>query len=271
MELRRLRYFVTVAEESSFNRAAQKLHMAQPPLSNQIKQLEKDLGVLLFERTNRGVRTTEAGELLLEEAQRILLQMDQAFSAVRRVGRGEVGRLVLGFVPSASNEVLPSILRVFGERFPAVELFLREMRPDRVVQRLHEKQIDAGFLYLPLDDNSLNVECVSREPLVLALPEAHPLASKSQVELQALAGESFILPARYQRMPGLYGQVTEACHDLRHTCATLLLSEGVNVKVVSELLGHASITITLNTYSHVLPDMQDSAADAMEGALGGTS
>ena len=213
MELRRLRYFVTVAEESSFNRAAQKLHMAQPPLSNQIKQLEKDLGVLLFERTNRGVRTTEAGELLLEEAQRILLQMDQAFSAVRRVGRGEVGRLVLGFVPSASNEVLPSILRVFGERFPAVELFLREMRPDRVVQRLHEKQIDAGFLYLPLDDDSLNIECVSREPLVLALPETHPLASKSQVKLQALAGESFILPARYQRMPGLYGQVTEACRQ----------------------------------------------------------
>ena len=91
MELRRLRYFVTVAEESSFNRAAQKLHMAQPPLSNQIKQLEKELGVLLFERTNRGVRTTEAGELLLEEAQRILLQMDQAFSAVRRVGRGTGG------------------------------------------------------------------------------------------------------------------------------------------------------------------------------------
>lgn len=133
-----------------------------------------------------------------------------AFSAIRRVGRGEVGRLVLGFVPSALNEVLPSILRVFGERFPAVELFLREMRPDRVVQRLHEKQIDAGFLYLPLDDDSLNIECVSREPLVLALPETHPLASNCQVELQALAGEPFILPARYQRMPGLYGQVTEA-------------------------------------------------------------
>ena len=126
------------------------------------------------------------------------------------MGRGEVGRLVLGFVPSALNEVLPSILRVFGERFPAVELFLREMRPDRVVQRLHEKQIDAGFLYLPLDDESLNIECVSREPLVLALPETHPLASNRQVELQALAGEPFILPARYQRMPGLYGQVTEA-------------------------------------------------------------
>jgi DNA-binding transcriptional LysR family regulator len=89
---------------------------------------------------------------------------------------------------------------------------LREMRPDRVVPRLHDKQIDVGFLYLPLDDVSLNIECVSREPLVLALAESHPLASKSRVELQALAEEPFILPARYP-MPGLYGQVTEVCRQ----------------------------------------------------------
>lgn len=213
MELRRLRYFVAVAEESSFNRAAKKLHIAQPPLSNQIKRLEKELGVLLFERTNRGVRMTEAGELLLEEARRILLQVDQTASVVRRVGHGEVGRLTLGFVPSASNEVLPPILYEFGERYPEVELFLREMRPDQVVQRLRDRQIDAGFLFLPLEDSSLNVECVSREPLVLALPQAHPLAAEPSVELQALAGEPFVLPARYGRMPGLYGQVTEACRQ----------------------------------------------------------
>jgi DNA-binding transcriptional LysR family regulator len=212
MELRRLRYFVAVAEELSFNRAAKRLHIAQPPLSNQIKQLEKELGVLLFERSSRGVRMTEAGELLLEEARRIFVQVDQTVNVVRRVGHGEVGRLTLGFVPSASNEVLPPILRAFRDRFPEVELFLREMRPDRVVQRLHDKQVDVGFLYLPLEDASLHIECVSREPLVLALPEAHPLASKQRVELQAVAGEPFVLPARYQ-MPGLYGQVTEACRQ----------------------------------------------------------
>ena len=187
--------------------------MTQPPLSSQIKQLEKELGVLLFERTSRGVRMTEAGELLREEAQRILLQVDQTVSTVRRVGHGEVGRLTLGFVPSASNEMLPPILRAFRDRFPEVELFLREMRPDQVVQRLHDKQIDAGFLYLPLDDTSLHVECISREPLILALPQTHPLASEPQVELQAFAEEPFILPARYQKMPGLYGQVTEACRQ----------------------------------------------------------
>jgi DNA-binding transcriptional LysR family regulator len=213
MELRRLRYFIAVAEELSFSRAARKLHMAQPPLSNQIKQLEEELGVLLFERTSRGVRITQAGELLLEEARRIFVQMDQISRIVQRVGHGEVGRLTLGFVPSSSNEVLPPILRAFTDRFPGVELFLREMRPDLIVQRLHDKQIDAGFLYLPLEDASLNVEKVSREPLVLALPETHPLSSEPQVELQAVAEEPFILPARYQLMPGLYGQVTEACRQ----------------------------------------------------------
>jgi DNA-binding transcriptional LysR family regulator len=120
--------------------------------------------------------------------------------------------LTLGFVPSASNETLPPILRAFRNRFPGVELFLREMRPDRIVQRLHDKQIDAGFLYLPLDDASLNIECVSREPLILALAETHPLASEGQVELRTLAQEPFILPARYQ-MPGLYAQVTAACRQ----------------------------------------------------------
>jgi DNA-binding transcriptional LysR family regulator len=212
MDLRRLRYFVAVAEELSFNRAALRLRISQPPLSNQIKQLEEELGVRLFERSSRGVRMTEAGEALLDEARRIFVQLEQTTRVVQRVGHGEVGRLTLGFVPSASNEMLPSILRTFRHRYPEVELFLREMRPDRVVQRLHDQQIDAGFLYLPLDDASLNVECVSREPLVLALPESHRLASKPRIALQALTEEPFILPARYS-MPGLYGQVTKACHQ----------------------------------------------------------
>jgi DNA-binding transcriptional LysR family regulator len=213
MELRRLRYFVAVAEELSFNRAAQRLHISQPPLSNQIKRLEEELGVRLFERSSRGVLMTEAGELLLEEARHIFVQVDQTVRTVQHVGHGEVGHLTLGFVPSASNEVLPPILRAFGERFPGVELFLREMRPDRVVHQLRDKQIDAGFVYLPFEDPSFNIECVSREPLVLALPETHPLALEPRVELRSVAEELFILPARYQRMPGLYGQVTEACRQ----------------------------------------------------------
>lgn len=210
MDLRRLRYFVVVAEEQSFSRAARRLHIAQPPLSNQIKQLETGLEVRLFDRTSRGVRLTEAGQLLLEEARRILSQVEQTARAVRRAGNGEVGRITLGFVPSASNEVLPELLKVFRSEFPGVELFLREMRPDQVVRSLHDGQTNVGFLYLPLEDPALDVACVSREPLILALPESHALASRESVDLRDVAGEPFIMPARYQ-MPGLYAQVTEAC------------------------------------------------------------
>jgi DNA-binding transcriptional LysR family regulator len=139
------------------------------------------------------VRTTEAGELLLEEARRIFTLVESTVSMVRRVGHGEVGWLTLGFVPSSSDELLPPILSNFGEKYPDVDLFLREMRPDLIVQRLHGGQIDVGFLYLPLDDPSLEVERVSRKPLVLALP------------------------ARYRRVPGLYGQVTDACREAGFT------------------------------------------------------
>jgi DNA-binding transcriptional LysR family regulator len=212
LQLRRLEYFVAVAEEQSFSAAARRLHIAQPPLSTQVKKLEAELGVLLLVRTSRGVELTDAGELLLEEARRILLQVEQTVGVVRRVGRGEVGRLTVGFVPSASNHVLPPILQRFRQRSPGVELFLRELRPDLVVQALHDKQIDVGLLYLPLAGSSLRVEVVSREPLVVALPAGHPLAAGTEVELRDLAGEPFVLPMRYKGMPGLYGQVTETCH-----------------------------------------------------------
>jgi DNA-binding transcriptional LysR family regulator len=210
MDLRRLRYFVAVAEEQSFSRAAQRLHMAQPPLSSQIKHLEASLEVRLFDRTSRGAQLTDAGQLLLDEARRILSQVEQTTRAVRQAGNGEVGRITLGFVPSASNEMLPELLKVFRSLYPGVELFLREMRPDHIVRSLHSGQIDVGFLYLPLEDAALDIACVSREPLVLAIPESHSLASQETVHLRDVAGEPFIMPARYQ-MPGLYGQVMQAC------------------------------------------------------------
>ncbi len=212
MELRRLRYFLAVAEEQNFSRAAERLRMAQPPLSDQIKRLEKDLEVRLFDRTSRGARLTAAGRLLLVEARRILAQADRTSEMIRRVGNGEVGRLTLGFVPSASNAVLPPLLREFRERYPDVQLFLQEMNPDRLVQGLYEGGIDASFFYLPFEDATLAHRPVSREPLVVALPETHALSGEEEVDLRDLAGEPFVLPARYG-MPGLYGQVMEACRE----------------------------------------------------------
>jgi len=213
MELRHLRYFVAVAEEMNFSRAAQRLYIAQPPLSNQIKQLEEELGVKLFDRRRGGVRLTEAGQLLLEEARQVLVQLDQTTRMVGRVGSGKVGRLTLGFVPSASNNILPRFLQAFREDFPDVELYLHEMNPDQLVDRLHDKRIDVAFFYLPFEDSTLDFKPVLREPLVVALPESHPLAAQPEVDLQALSEEPFILHARYQMMDGLYSQVMEVCRQ----------------------------------------------------------
>lgn len=212
MELRRLRYFVVVAEEQNFSRAAERLHMAQPPLSDQIKRLERALGVKLFDRSSRGARLTGAGELLLTEARRLLVQADQTAEMVRRVGNGEVGRLTLGFVPSASNSVLPPVLSTFRERYPDVQLYLQEMNPDWLVDGMHEGRIDVSFFYLPFHDGTLSHKPVSREPLVVALPEKHELAAEEEIDLCDLADQPFVLPARY-RMPGLHGQVLEACRE----------------------------------------------------------
>jgi DNA-binding transcriptional LysR family regulator len=116
MDLRRLRYFLVTAEEQNVSRAAKRLHIAQPPLSAQIKQLERELGVKLFDRTGRSVRLTEAGRLLLEEGRRIFVQVDRTVDFVRRVGDGRIGRLTLGFLPSAAHSILPGVLREFPER-----------------------------------------------------------------------------------------------------------------------------------------------------------
>lgn len=212
IDLRRLRYFVAVAEELSFRRAAERLRMAQPPLSSQIKQLEGELEVRLFDRIGRGVRLTEAGEFLLDEARRLLVQVGQTVDMTRRVGNGEVGRLAIGFLPSVGHGVLPSVLREFRARFPEVDLQLRELNPDQQVQELHHKRIDVGFLYLPLEDIALSIEPVFRECLIVALPEQHPLADEPWVPLRALSGEPFILPPQHQ-VPGCYSRIMQACHQ----------------------------------------------------------
>jgi DNA-binding transcriptional LysR family regulator len=186
------------------------LRIAQPPLSSQIKQLEGDLGVKLFERTGRGVRLTEAGRLLLEEARRTFAQLEQTVDLVRQVGDGRIGRLALGFLPSVAHSVLPGVLLKLRERFPNVELSLQEMGPDEVVRKLRDKQIDAGFLYLPVDETGLDVRTVLREPLIVALPDMHPLVAQERVAMRQLADEPFILPPRHQ-VPACYGYIMEAC------------------------------------------------------------
>lgn len=202
-----------LAEELNFTRAAQRLHMAQPALTNQIKRMEEELGVALFDRIGRSVRLTVTGELLVGEARRILNQIEQTQSLIQQAGRGEVGQIMLGFTPSAATGVLSPVLTEFRERFPAVEIFLHEMKADELVERLENNWLDASFLYLPFDDERFRCMIVDREPLVLALPHQHPRASANEVRMVDLAQEPFILPARHRRMPGLYGRVMELCRQ----------------------------------------------------------
>jgi DNA-binding transcriptional LysR family regulator len=212
VELRHLRYFVAVAEELSFTRAARRLHMSQPPLSTQMRDLERELGVPLFTRTGRTVALTPAGEALLGEARRLLVQVEQALRTTQRIGEGEVGRLTIGFVPAASTATLPDALRALRERHPAVELYLREMAPDELVAALHAGGVDVALLYLPFSDPEIEVRVVASEPLIAVLPADHPLAGRERLSAADLREEDFVLPAQH-RMPGLHAQVLATCRE----------------------------------------------------------
>lgn len=192
MELRHLRYFLALAEQLHFGHAAEQLGIAQPSLSRQIRELEDEVGVVLFERTSRQVRLSDAGRALVEEARRTLEQADRALLAARRGQRGEIGQLRIGFHPSAANGIMPEAIKRFAARYPEVELVLRELSTPEQVEALEDRRIDVAFLRLPFTHEWLTVEPVLTEPLVAVLPDEHPLARRDDVPLEALAQETFI-------------------------------------------------------------------------------
>lgn len=212
MRYRRLGYFVAVAEELSFTRAAQRLHMAQPPLSQQIALLEKEIGAPLFDRSRRTIRLTAAGAALLPEARRLLDDLDETVRMVRSIGDGTVGRLAVGFVPSAVGGVLPDLLREFRATHPAVELTLREMAPDALHRAVHDGRLDVAVVYLPVGDPDLAQRHLASEHLVLALPEGHPAAAAATIALADVAEEPFVLPERHD-VPGLHSAITALFAD----------------------------------------------------------
>ncbi|MBF2028304.1 MAG: LysR family transcriptional regulator [Oscillatoriales cyanobacterium C42_A2020_001] len=213
MELRHLRYFVAVAEELHFNRAAERLHIAQPPLSQQIKQLEAELGVELFyRRTKRQVQLTEAGQVFLQATYRILTQVEQAISDTQRAGRGETGTLIIGFTSTVVYDILPAILSQYRQQFPNVNLVLQELTTTQQEESLQNHQIEVGFCHPPLKENSLELEQILREPLVVAVAETHPLACETTISIDSLANESFILFPRHLG-PGFYDQIVSFCQQ----------------------------------------------------------
>lgn len=203
MELRHLRYFIAVAEELHFGRAAKRLSIEQPSLSQQIRQLEDELGFPLLLRTKRTVELTDAGGVLLVEARAIIAHVQEAQRAAQRAYRGEVGRLVIGYISSSTYDVLPTMLSLHRERFPHVEVALRELTSPDQVRALEEDRIHIGLLRLPIYTPLVSTEVVRLEPFVCVLPENHPLASCEKVPVSSLAHEPFVLqPA--QRGGGYY-------------------------------------------------------------------
>jgi len=210
IELRQLRYFATVAEELHFGRAARRLHMTQPPLSQTIMALEEMLGAPLFERNRRGVTLTAAGEALLPEARRLLEQSAGLAALVQRAASGASGRLSLAFVSSADYSVLPPTLQAYRAEFPQVEITLKEATSDLQLDDLLEGRVDAGLLIPPLPDRArqeLEYLPVLSEPLVLAAPAGLPaLARAHTADLRKLAGLPLIIFPRHIS-PGLYDAI----------------------------------------------------------------
>ena len=213
MELRHLRYFLAVAEELHFGRAARALGIRQPPLSQQIRALEDDLGVVLFDRSSRRVRLTPAGEAFRTDARRSLAAAEAARRAARRAGRGDIGDVVLGFVGSATYTLLPRILRAFRARYPDVHLTLRELPTSDQVEALRQGAIDIGLVRPPLTGaDALQVELLGADGLSVALPTDHPLARGRDVAAHRLADEPFVLFPR-RLGPGLYDQILTYCRQ----------------------------------------------------------
>jgi LysR family transcriptional regulator, benzoate and cis,cis-muconate-responsive activator of ben and cat genes len=193
-ELRHLRYFVAVAEELNFSRAAERLHMAQPPLSVAIRQLEQELGTDLFVRTGREVRLTDGGAALLDGARRTLAAAEAAVTAARRAGAGEVGSLRIGYNWSARFDTLPALGQALKCTYPDVELLAEEMRPNRMPAALRAGTIDVALALYPEVVDGLASKTVRREPIVALLSATHPLAHKDAVGLEALADDFLVFP-----------------------------------------------------------------------------
>lgn len=210
MELRHLRYFVAVAEELNFRRAAERLHVAQPPLSAQIKLLEAELGVVLFLRTTRSVALTPAGRVLLEDARGVLAASATAERRAREAVHGLVGTLRLGLIAPAANAWLARILRSFRLEFPGVQLSLFDLTSPEQLQRLQANELDAGLLRPPINSHDLDSIYVEEAKQVLAMPVGHRLAKVKQLQWSDFDGESMVL-MKPNLQHGYYDAFMAAC------------------------------------------------------------
>ena len=269
MELRHLRYFRAVAEERHFGRAAARLHMAQPPLSQQIRRLEEELGVTLLRRSTRKVELTPAGEAYLDRVVGILAAVDAAGEEAHRIDSGLEGRLVVGCVGSATYSLLPALARALRLELPGVDFAFRgEMLVPDQADALRSGAIDLALLRPPLDDAHLSVRVLRRERLIVALPEGHRLASRQRVRLVDLREEDLVVHVGHGRSV-MYDAVVDLCRgagfdpQVRHEVAetsTLVtfVAAGLGVALVPEpvaALGVAGATYRPLAAGHARIDL----------------
>jgi DNA-binding transcriptional LysR family regulator len=213
MELRHLRYFIAVAEELHFTRAAERLHIGQPPLSHAIQMLEADIGARLLERSKRWVRLTEAGRLFLADARKILAMAEQAAETARRAERGEAGELRIGFTYSTPlTPLFADVINRYRQEFPQVTLTLHEMATLRQLDAIGERTLDLGFIRppeLPIPP-SIKLTTLREDPLVVVLPIGHPLAAKAGIAIRDLEDESFVMYPPGAGT-GIYPQIFRLC------------------------------------------------------------
>lgn len=258
LEIRQLHYFLTVAEEMNFSRAAKRLHITQPPLSLQIQRLENELGVLLFRRTNRHVEITEAGREFMEDVQKIFEQLDRAVENAQRTHQGLRGKIRVGFVGSATYDVLPLVLREFRQKFPNVEVTLLELSTPRQLEALIEGQIDIGFLRPPIYNNEIAMMEVSKMPCVLAVPKNHPLLENPSLTLQELKPFPFVMlsPKTWE---GLY-------NEIKYLCEPIIQQEALEFQTVIGLVA-AGLGIAVVPQSAMNLHPQDVAFLDLNGQL----
>ncbi|MGY6270946.1 LysR family transcriptional regulator [Achromobacter denitrificans] len=232
MELRHLKYFVAVATELHFTRAAQRLGIGQPPLSQQIQQLEREIGTPLFVRDRRGVALTEAGEAFLAEAQQVLDGAERAKVAARRIANGEVGTLSLGFTVSASiHPFVPRLIRTYRSSYPGVAVSLAENSTLELVRRVQHGSIDLAFVRAPTADMpGVRVETLLSEPMLAVVPSTHALAGRQSIDLCELADDTFIFYPRKVGV-GLYNAVVQACE-----AAGFTPSEGIEAPQLTSVV-----------------------------------
>ncbi|AKN15630.1 LysR family transcriptional regulator [Mycobacterium haemophilum DSM 44634] len=232
-ELRLLRYFVTVADERHFGRAAERLHIAQPPLSQQIQKLERQLGVNLIDRSRRPIELTDAGNALLDEARLALMHGERAFAAARRAAAGQLGHLHIGALQAAVDGVLSYIMRAHRREYPDVKLQVTELSAPEQAARLAEHRLDVGFLRGPVNEASLTVQTLVEDPLMAVVCDDHPLAEQERIAASLLGDQPIVLWAR-RAAPASYADIVELFR--RHDIEPPIVDESPHIQTVLALV-----------------------------------